>query len=152
MVTLTCSVSGIDLTGATYSFFDGDKSLAGPGSSNTYSLIADLATAGGDYYCELTVNPEYLDVSGPITVRSTNIGSVSVTSKYTVHIVLTNVCNNIYSCHCKHYPACTYVIASLIVIDLSVVCSTTSSCHHKLQSNTRSLLHWTAISYNLCNW
>ena len=87
MVTLTCTASGIDPTGATYSFFDGDKQLAGPVFSNTYSLIADLATAGGDYYCEVTVSPEYLDVSGPLTVRSNNIGSVSVTSKYTVYCI-----------------------------------------------------------------
>lgn len=80
MVTLTCSVSGIDLTGATYSFYKGDTLLAGP-DTDSHSLPAVLANAGGDYYCEVTVSPQYLDVSGPLTVRSSNNGSLSVTSE-----------------------------------------------------------------------
>ena len=85
-ITLSCSASGVDLNGATYSFYDGDKLiLAGPSSLNTHSLTAILDTAGGDYYCEVTVSPVYLDVSGPLTVRSIDNGAVSVTSKFKVH-------------------------------------------------------------------
>ena len=84
-VTLTCSASGVDLTGATYSFYDGDKLLAGSSSSDTHLLTAVLDTAGGYYYCEVTVSPVYLDVSGSLTVRSSNNGAVSVTSKFKVH-------------------------------------------------------------------
>ena len=84
-VTLTCSASGVDLNGATYSFYNGGTVLADQISSNTQSVLAELFNAGGEYYCEVTVSPVYLDVSGSLTVRSINNGSVSVTSKFKVH-------------------------------------------------------------------
>ena len=84
-VTLSCDASGIDLTGATYSFYNGETVLADQLSSSTQSVLAELVNVGGDYYCEVTVSPVYLDVSGSLTVRSSNNGSVSVTSKFKVH-------------------------------------------------------------------
>ena len=79
--TLACTASGVDLNGATYSFYNGETVLADQISSNTQSVLAELVNAGGDYYCEVTVSPVYLDVSGPLTVRSSSNGAVSVTSK-----------------------------------------------------------------------
>ena len=79
--TLSCSVSGANLEGATmtYVWQLNDVDIAGA-TSSTYDITSvRVSDAGGVYTCHVTVMASYWDVSG--SFRGSGSGSLMVSSK-----------------------------------------------------------------------
>ena len=78
--------------------------IAGPSDSNQHTLSnVQVSDAGGDYFCEVTVTPDFLDVThGSVSANSTP-GSVVVNSKSTGNDKILTLMD-FYHMICSQFP------------------------------------------------
>ena len=82
--TLTCSVSGVNITAVSvmYTWLRGDVEVQGTSASNQYTIPSGslgVSNAGDVYSCQVAITASYWDVSG--SFGGSGSGTLSVNSK-----------------------------------------------------------------------